>query len=326
MAVDLKFVLTGAMRVFDRRPMYAQVVVTDDCNLTCSYCDEYTPGAPIIPLSVLRSRIDKLDELGVLVYDFLGGETLMHPDIAALVAHTKSKRGGSNLVTIITNAFLLTEERIRELNQAGLDFMQVSVDSVSPTGLSQKSLKSVLPRLRLLAREARFTVEVQTVLNDETCATYDEFRALLQDLPFAFGFSVMHGRGGRIAIQGEKFRAMLEKYGVFEGVNFYGEHLREMLLGDFSRPWKCLAGFKFLYVNARGGVQWCAQQREWERPLAELTPAGLRENDRHKPCEPGCSLGCVRLVSHTLGEPLKTAGASLRLALGLRRKEQAQRA
>ena len=42
MAVDKKFVLTGAKRVIDSRPMYAQVVVTDDCNLTCSYCDEYT--------------------------------------------------------------------------------------------------------------------------------------------------------------------------------------------------------------------------------------------------------------------------------------------
>src|SRR4051812_8076105 len=43
MAVDKKFILTGAKRVVDSRPMYAQVVVTDDCNLTCSYCDEYTP-------------------------------------------------------------------------------------------------------------------------------------------------------------------------------------------------------------------------------------------------------------------------------------------
>src|SRR5437879_451232 len=167
MSVDKKFILTGAKRVFDSRPMYAQVVVTDDCNLTCTYCDEYTPGAPIIPLAELKSRIDQLDNLGVLVYDFLGGETLMHPQITELVAHTKLKRGGSNLATIITNGFLLTEKMIRDLNQAGLDFMQVSVDSVEPTEASQKSLKSVLPRLRLLAREAKLPVEMQTALNDE---------------------------------------------------------------------------------------------------------------------------------------------------------------
>ena len=120
MAVDKKFILTGAKRVVDSRPMYAQVVVTDDCNLTCSYCDEYTPGAPIIPLETMKARIDKLDELGVLVYDFLGGETMMHPEIAQLVAHVKSKRGGSNLATIITNGFLLTKKNILDLNEAGL--------------------------------------------------------------------------------------------------------------------------------------------------------------------------------------------------------------
>jgi MoaA/NifB/PqqE/SkfB family radical SAM enzyme len=46
MAVDARFMLTGAKRVFDSRPMYAQVVVTDDCDLTCEYCDEYTQDAP----------------------------------------------------------------------------------------------------------------------------------------------------------------------------------------------------------------------------------------------------------------------------------------
>src|SRR6516162_7674218 len=100
MAVDSRFILIGAKRVFDDRPMYAQVVVTDDCNLTCSYCDEYTPGAEIIPLEVLKTRVYQLDALGVQVYDFLGGETLMHPEIAELIAYTKKRRSGSNLATI----------------------------------------------------------------------------------------------------------------------------------------------------------------------------------------------------------------------------------
>jgi MoaA/NifB/PqqE/SkfB family radical SAM enzyme len=319
MAVDLRFVLTGAKRVFDSRAMYAQVVVTDDCNLTCTYCDEYTPGAPIIPLPDLQRRIDQLDALGVQVYDFLGGEPLLHPDIAALVRHAKAKRSGSNLVTIITNGFLLTEQGIHDLNEAGLDFMQVSIDSLAPTAQSPKSLKTLLPRLRRLAQQARFQVEVQTVLNEDTYATYDDFRAALADLPFAFGFSVMHDHHGQIAIQGDKFTALLSKYGVFEGVNFYGDHLKEMLRGDFSRPWKCLGGFKYLYVNAKGNVQWCSQQRGFVYPLAGLTPQGLRANDRHKPCEAGCALGCTRMVSHTLGEPLKTFTQSLSLTLRMRR-------
>ncbi len=317
MAVDLRFVLTGAKRVFDSRPMYAQVIVTDDCNLSCSYCDEYTPGAPIIPLEEMKRRIDKLDELGVQVYDLLGGETLLHPEIAALVAHIKSKRGGSNLATIISNGFLLSKKIIRDLSDAGLDFMQVSVDSIDPSKASQKSLKSVMPRLKLLAEEARFKVEVQTVLNEETLESYEMFRAMAKDLPFAFGFSIQHGPGGKISIRGRKYLDILGRYGVFDGVNFYGEHLKEMLGGDFSRPWKCLAGFKFLYVNSEGVVQRCAQRRNSMVPLETMGLAELRQSNRHKACEAGCSLGCVRMVSHTLGEPLKTLGASLSLVFGI---------
>ncbi len=321
MAVDLRFVLTGAKRVFDSRPMYAQVVVTDDCNLTCSYCDEYTPGAPVIPLAEMKKRIDKLDELGVLVYDLLGGETMIHPDIAEIVRHIKSKRGGSNLATIITNGFLLTSESIRALNAAGLDFMQVSVDSLHPTEHSDKCLKAILPRLKVLAKEAKFTVEIQTVLNEDTLTTYEEFRQTLKGFPFAFGFSVMHGAGGRIAIKGEKFLDILRKYGVFEGVNFYGDHLKEMLVGDFSRTWKCLSGFKFLYLNSKGGVQWCSQARDYMFPLDLMDTTQLKKNDKHKPCEAGCALGCVRMISHTLGEPFKTMGASVKLAVGMSRKK-----
>ena len=317
MAVDKKFILTGAKRVFDSRPMYAQVVVTDDCNLTCSYCDEYTPGAPIIPFETMKARIDKLDELGVLVYDFLGGETMIHPQIAELVAHVKSKRGGSNLATIITNGFLLTKKNIEDLNKAGLDFMQVSVDTLHPTDWSDKSLKSVLPKLKLLAETAKFQVEIQSVLNEENLNNYDEFRATLKDLPFAFGFSIMHGKGGQIAISGDRYQVLLEKYGVFEGVNFYGEHLKEMLKGDFSRPWKCLGGFKFLYITSVGTIQWCAQQRGVSIDLMTATPQRLQMNNVHKPCEAGCALGCVRMISHTLGEPIKTFGASVKLAIGM---------
>jgi MoaA/NifB/PqqE/SkfB family radical SAM enzyme len=319
MAVGSEFLLTGTKRVLDSRPMYAQVVVTDDCNLTCDYCDEYIPGGPTVALTDLKARVDKLDQLGVLVYDFLGGEPLLHPGFDDLISHTKSKRGGSNVATIITNGFFLSERVIERLNASGVDFLQLSVDSIEPSPRSVKSLKTLLPRMKLLAKRARFQVEVQTVLNEETLPDYDRFRELLKDFPFAFGFSIMHGRGGRIAIRGEKFLDLLHRYGVFEGMNFYGQHLQEMLLGDFSREWKCMAGFKFLYINAKGDVQWCAQQRDYAFPLADMDLAELRRNNRHKPCEEGCCLGCVRMISHSLGEPLKNLRSSISLATGIRR-------
>jgi MoaA/NifB/PqqE/SkfB family radical SAM enzyme len=312
------FFVQGVKRIFDRRGVYAQVVVTDDCNLSCGYCNEYLPGAPPVPLSTLQRRVDKLDELGVMVYDLLGGEPLLHPELIPLIRYIKAKRHQSNIVILITNGFLLSASRVAALNDAGLDLMQISVDSIVPTAVSQKALKTVLPKLHMLAREARFAVKVQSVLTAQTAQQYDAFRHLLADLPFDFSFSLLHAPGGHVAIQGEEYVRLLTEHDLFAGMQFYRQHAEEMLRGDDSRPWKCLGGSKFLYVNAAGEVQFCSQNHEFQKPLLEMTLADLRANNRHKACEAGCALGCARLVSHALGEPLKTIQTSLALVSRLR--------
>ena len=313
-----QFILRGAKRIFDAKALYAQFVITDDCNLSCSYCNEYIPGAPPIPLPTLQTRIDKLADLGVLVYDLLGGEPLLHPDLVALIRYIKARQRHENIVIVITNGFLLNAQKVAALNDAGLDMMQISVDSIVPTASSPKALKTVLPKLHMLAREARFHVKVQTVLTEQTCRQYDEFRRLLADLPFDFGFSLLHAPGGRMALQGEEYVRLLAEHDLFAGMRFYRHHAEEMLSGKDSPPWKCLGGSKFLYVNAAGEVQFCSQNYEFHKPLLDMTLADLRANNRHKVCEPGCAMGCARLVSHALGEPLKTLQTSLALVARIR--------
>jgi len=229
----------------------------------------------------------------------------------------KAKRH-ENVVVLISNGFLLTVPKVAALNDAGLDLLQISIDSIVPTASSHKALKTVLPKLHMLAREARFQVKVQSVLTEQTYLQYDEFRRLLADLPFDFSFSLLHAPGGHVAIQGEHYVRLLEEHDLFAGMRFYRQHAEEMLRGDDSRAWKCLGGSKFLYVNAAGEVQFCSQNREFSKPLLDLTVADLRTNNHHKVCESGCALGCVRLVSHALGAPLKTLRTSLTLVSRLR--------
>jgi MoaA/NifB/PqqE/SkfB family radical SAM enzyme len=307
------FIATGVKRIFDDCALYAQVVVTDNCNLSCGYCNEYIPGALPVPLTTLHTRLDKLHELGVMVYDLLGGEPLLHPELSAVIRYIKNRRGPGSLVIVITNGFLLDAAKIAALNDAGLDMMQISVDSITPTSDSHKALKTVLPKLRLLAREARFRVKVQSVLTPQTYQQYDEFRRLLADIPFDFSFSLLHEAGGQIAIQGEQYVRLLEEHDLFTGMQFYRQHVIDMLRGDYSRPWKCLGGSKFLYITATGEAQFCSQNHEFRKPLLDLTLDDLRHNNRHKACEAGCALGCARSVSHALGQPLHTLHTSLTL-------------
>ncbi len=306
-----RFLARAFQRLFDHKALYAQLIITRDCNLACAYCNEYAPGAPHVPVDELMQRIDRLDKLGVLVYDILGGEPLMHPQLPALVAHIKGKHGGASLVTVISNGFLLTVDIIEALNEAGLDLMQLSVDSVKPGEQSMKSLKSLLPRLKMLAEHARFTVKVQTVLTPETAGEYDVFRELLADFPFDFSFSFLHEAGGRISIQGREYVNLFDRHQLWGGMRLYQQDARALLEGNFSRPWQCLGGSKFLYINTNGHIQWCSQQAGANLPLKEATTNDLHAAHGHKPCEAGCAVGCARLVSHALGNPLKSIGVGI---------------
>ncbi len=305
--------LTGARRLFDGRPVHAQLIVTYECNLSCAYCHEYTHGAPLVPFEVLARRVDALAALGAFAYDLLGGEPLLHPDLVALVRHIKATRRGVNFATVITNAFKLTPELVDGLNDAGLDCMQVSVDTIDPAPGLPKSIKSVLPRLALLVDRARFQVKIQTVLTEQSWRRYGEFRDLLAPLGFEFGFSLLHDERGRIAIRGQHFADLLRRHELFPGMKFFRRHAKEMLVGDFRRPWKCLGGFKYLYVNADGRIQYCSQVAGALRPVEEATLADLQRANIHKPCEPGCALGCVRTVSHAMASPLASLRTSFEI-------------
>ncbi len=310
---NVLFVGTGMKRLFDSRPVHAQLVVTDECNLSCAYCHEYTHGAPLVPFDVLAARVDALAGLGAFTYDLLGGEPLLHPRIVDVVRHIKRRRRGANVVTVITNAFKLTSELVDGFNDAGLDCMQVSVDTIEPTPELPKSLRSVLPRLALLAARARFQVKIQTVLTDDSWRRYGEFRTLLAPFDFEFGFSLLHDGEGRIAIRGPHFAELLRRHDLFPGMAFFRRHAAEMLVGDFSRPWKCLGGYKYLYVNAGGRVQYCSQVAGARKDVARLTLDDLRAADVHKTCEAGCALGCVRTVSHALANPLASLRTSIEI-------------
>jgi MoaA/NifB/PqqE/SkfB family radical SAM enzyme len=79
--------MQGVKRIFDTRALCAQLIVTDDCNFSCRYWNEYIPGAPPVPLATLQERIDRPDALGVMAYDLFGGEPLLHPDLLGVMHH-----------------------------------------------------------------------------------------------------------------------------------------------------------------------------------------------------------------------------------------------
>ncbi|HEY8468248.1 MAG TPA: radical SAM protein [Longimicrobiales bacterium] len=309
--------LATLKRLWDDRALYCQLIVTRRCNLACGYCNEFDQVSKPVPYEVLVERMDHLvDVLGVTIMDFLGGEPLLHPRIADLVAYAKRKGCWTN---IITNGLLLSAELVEALNRAGLDSMCVSIDRIHPTGFTHKGLKPLRRKLAALRRSARFQVEVNTVLCEETLDEFEELVTELKRMGFPVRCGVRHYEG-RLELT-DRIREKLEW---FHG---HFRHWRIAPMMDLHRArmegrapeWKCTGGYKFLYVDEFGTVKACSQvPLEQPRNVLRMTVADLKANDRHKPCEKDCGVSCVIQTSLVTANPLRYAARCVQHLLATR--------
>lgn len=301
--------------LFRRAPIEAQLIVTRRCNLSCGYCSEYDKVSEMIPLDVLKRRIDALHRLGVVNIALLGGEPLMHPELPEIVAYGNRRAQ----VSITTNGFLLTESLIRRLNAVGLANMEVSVDAVRPdrTGYIQKCLKTIAPKLGLVRQFARFDAFVNMVLCEQTRDEFGEAIRELHELGFVVTIDLLHDSHGTIQIAGESYQDLWRQWYVDRTpqASLDQDYGAELIAG--RRPaWRCRAGSRFLYVDEFGLVQFCSAQRgRLNKPLAEYTRRDLRAHAQtYKGCERGCALLCVYRVSALDNRPLHALASLVRLA------------
>jgi MoaA/NifB/PqqE/SkfB family radical SAM enzyme len=287
-------------------PLLVHIVPIRRCNIDCGYCNEYDKDSPPIPFEVMTRRIDKLAQLGTSVVAFSGGEPMLHPQLDDLIR--RIRRHGM-MAGLITNGYFLVEKRIRELNDAGLDYLQISIDNVIPDEVSKKSLKVLEPKLRLLADHAEFQVNINSVLgggvkNPEDARTINR-RA--RDLGFTTSIGIIHDGVGQLKPLALHERAVYDD--VSRQINGTSHVLANIYSGirDFQmnlvdgkpNDWFCRAGARYLYVCENGLVHYCSQQRGLPGiPLEKYTSADIvREFNAPKSCAPMCTIGCVHRVS-----------------------------
>jgi MoaA/NifB/PqqE/SkfB family radical SAM enzyme len=278
-------------------PILAQIIPIRRCNLTCTYCNEYDRHSPPVPTPEMLRRIDKLAELGTSIITFSGGEPTLHPDLDDLIRRV---RRHDAIVTIITNGYLLTPDRIRRLNAAGLDYLQISIDNIEPDEVSKKSLKTLDRKLRWLAEYAEFDVTINSVLGSGIKQPEDAYQiaARARELGFNSTVGILHDGGGQLqplsALQtGVYDRILSLGAGLFSFAQF--DSFQRNVVRALPNQWHCPAGGRFLYVCEDGLVHYCSQQRGFPAiPLEQYTRDDLiREGAKPKGCAPFCTISCV---------------------------------
>jgi MoaA/NifB/PqqE/SkfB family radical SAM enzyme len=293
--------------LFDtHHPLLVHIVPIRRCNIDCGYCNEYDKVSPPIPFETMGERIDKLAELGTSVVAFSGGEPMLHPQLDDLIR--RIRRHGM-MAGLITNGYFLVERRIKELNAAGLDYLQISIDNVIPDDVSKKSLKVLDAKLQLLAAHADFQVNINSVLgggirNPEDARTINR-RA--RELGFTTSIGIIHDGLGQLKPLGPVERSVYDDVSrqidgasqvmanIYSGIRDFQLNLVEGKPND----WRCRAGARYLYICENGLVHYCSQQRGLPGvPLAKYTSADIRrEFNAPKSCAPMCTIGCVHRVS-----------------------------
>ncbi|OYT69753.1 MAG: radical SAM protein [Chloracidobacterium sp. CP2_5A] len=286
--------------VFDRwHPVLAHLVPIRRCNLACAYCNEYDAVSPPVPLNELLGRIDKLAALGSSIVAFSGGEPMLHPDLYAMIRRI---RAHGMMAGLITNGYYLTPERIAKLNEAGLEYLQISIDNVNPDEVSQKSLKVLDRRLTDLARHARFAVSINSVIGGGIRHPADAVTVAKRAaaLGFAVSCGIIHdGQGALKPLSAAELRAYEEVKRIGKTGYSMIHTFQDNLAHGRPNAWKCRAGARYLYICEDGLVHYCSQQRGYPGiPLASYTKEDLRrEYAAPKPCAPFCTIACVHRAS-----------------------------
>jgi MoaA/NifB/PqqE/SkfB family radical SAM enzyme len=287
-------------------PLLVQIIPIRRCNIDCGYCNEYDKVSAPVPAGVMKARIDHLASLGTSVVAFSGGEPMLHPDLDDLIRHIRHR---GMMAGLITNGYFLVPKRIEELNSAGLDFLQISIDNLEPDEVSKKSLRLLDRKLQHLKEHATFDININSVLgggikNPEDARTINN-RA--RELGFSTSIGIIHDGSGRLKPLGRAERKVYDEvsaaingpWQIFKNLYTGIRSFQDNLADGKPNEWRCRAGARYLYVCEDGLVHYCSQQRGYPGvPLERYTIDDIRrEFSTPKACAPYCTVGCVHRVS-----------------------------
>lgn len=115
-----------------------RISVTDRCNFRCTYCmpkeqfgadHDFLPRSALLDFDEIERLVRRFAEHGVRKIRLTGGEPLVRPRLPELVERIAGVAGIDD-IALTTNGSLLSQQRSRELADAGLSRVTVSLDAL----------------------------------------------------------------------------------------------------------------------------------------------------------------------------------------------------
>ena len=224
---------TGIRDSYGREINYMRISITDRCNLRCCYCmpdgADWIPMKDILTYEEITAVCQEAVKLGITRFKITGGEPLVRRDCSKLIRMIK-EIPGTEVVTLTTNGLLMGEQ-LESLMQAGLDAVNISLDTLDKEKYKQitgfDKLSVVLASITK-AVESGIPVKINAVLqkgmNEEEWLPLTQ---LAKNLPLSVRFIEMMPIGyGNIpqSISNEELKDKIMRYygNLTEDFRIYG--------------------------------------------------------------------------------------------------------
>lgn len=256
-------VLKGFFRKFLLRQNVLRTVdlaVTGNCHYKCGFCSAirlYKKGGPFLTVPQIEQIWKQCVRLGAVHVNLTGGEPFLR-DIDELCLIIKNLKPSRFLVSLVTSGFGLTNEKLRKVKDAGLDTLQLSLESVESdrhdeiAGI-EGSFKKIQDAIKY-ARQLHLNICLNAVYyrgNAEEIQKLIEFCGN-EDIFLVLNTASCEGRWRGA----NENRLVQEDMKVFNDFMRY-PHVRHDSSVNFSGKRECPAGKERIHITAYGDVLTC---------------------------------------------------------------------
>ncbi|OUY07057.1 GTP 3',8-cyclase MoaA [Acinetobacter populi] len=180
---------------FGRYKQKLRISLTDRCNFHCAYCmpdhPQWLAKKDLLSFEELFRFCQVMVQLGIEHIRLTGGEPLMRQGVVHFIRDLQQlKTQGLKRISMTSNAFYLKKHAVA-LKQAGLDDINISLDSIQANtffAMTQKNIEPVLEGIAA-AQQAGLKIKLNcVVLADKNASEIVELTqwAYQQQLPLRF--------------------------------------------------------------------------------------------------------------------------------------------
>jgi MoaA/NifB/PqqE/SkfB family radical SAM enzyme len=307
-------------------PLWLHFYLTRRCNLSCRYCYVKDNTKKELSTEEVNKAIDKLDELGIGAIAFFGGEPTLRKDLCDILTYA-NKRGFFTYFT--TNGTLLKPDYVKRIGDTGIDFIELSLDSISAFDESRKDFtrgKGALELLIEARKEYGFGLKTHAVITRKNLDSIIETIRVVDDLKIPLTVGLVNRNMYNDAPEDqtlyfnddeskEKLKETVDKIIELkqQGVRLmdpvgYLEGIKEYV--DGKTDWVCQAGRYFFSVDSDGSVQLCTGLKPYSVNILDIDKDFFRKrqqeiNETMKWCKTKCYSNCSFTTSYFMHHPIK---------------------